>query len=148
VFTALFAFPLILIVGTVSLLLTGTRESPARLYLAFMTLTGVLLLLFAALVTVSQVAIGVIASVVAVGLLWFHLPKLEQEKAASIYARVAYIACAAALLTAVSAAASAAYAIYTTALRSLLTAAVLGAVAGLVFLQAWRRAPRAAPVTE
>jgi hypothetical protein len=184
VFIALFAFPLILIVGVVLLVLAGTndvgelREHPAALYLAFMTLTGVLLLLFATFLTthglthlmggsvnhdsdVSQVVVGVIGGAVAAAVLWFHLPKLHATAGTRIYTHVLYTVCVAAVLTGLAAAASTLYAIYgmvapdtagfdvfTDGLRSFIASAVLAVTAGLVFWQAWQRSTEAAPASE
>ncbi|HVT77231.1 MAG TPA: hypothetical protein VHD87_09385 [Acidimicrobiales bacterium] len=142
--SALLGFPLILIVGLVLLTLLGTnepddlRERPAMLYLSFMTLTGVLLLLFATVLAmtgllhltathsgalnhdadVSQVVVGGIAGAAALAVLRFHVPKLElgaEESAGParrIFSRVVYVVCAAAALTGLAAAAGCLYAIY------------------------------------
>lgn len=184
-FIALFGFPLVLICGVVLLLLTGTndlgdlRENPATLYASFMTLTGVLLLLFATFLAahglthlggggavnhdqdVSQAVVGVIAAAVAIGLLRFHLPKLQDADDKQMYAHVVHIVCGAALLTGVAAAGSAAYALYamvapetsgvgafTDGLRSFIASAALAAMAGYVFAQGWKRSAEAAPAHE
>ncbi len=144
VLSALLGFPLILIVGLVLLVLAGSnepgdlRERPAMLYLAFMTLTGVLLLLFATVLAmtglvhltashngalnhdadVSQVIVGLIAGAAALAVLRFHVPKLERDAADSagparrIFARVLSIVCAAAALTGLAAAAGCLYSVY------------------------------------
>ena len=122
---------------------------------------------------ISQVIGGLIAGAIAAGLLWFHLPKLEQDAdnstgpGARVYARVYYFICGAALLVGLGAAGAAIFAVYgmiapdtagvgatTDALRSFISSGALAAASAYIFLRTWKRSEdliaivRPAPVVE
>jgi hypothetical protein len=108
---------------------------------------------------VSQVIGGLIVGAIALALLRFHRPKLQDladnstGPGARVHSRLLYIVCGATLLTALAAAGSAVYGVYgmvapdtagagevTDALRALITAAAVAAVAALLFRAAWDNA--------
>jgi hypothetical protein len=124
---------------------------------------------------ISQVIGGLIAGAIAAGILWFHLPKLEQDAddstgpGARVYARVLYFIWGAALIVGLAAAGATVFSVYgliapdtagvgaaTDALRTLLSSGAVAAAAGYIFLRAWKRSedlaaivrPPAAPATE
>jgi hypothetical protein len=114
---------------------------------------------------VSQVIGGLIAGALALGLLRFFSPKLQdlgdnsEGPGARIYARLLYLLCGTTLIVALGAAATAVYSVFgmiapdtagvggvTDAVRSLLSAAALAVVAGYLFRRCWTRSEDLAAV--
>lgn len=114
---------------------------------------------------ISQVIGGLIAAAVALAVIRFHAPKLQEVvdnssgPGARVYARGLYIACGVTLVTALGAASVVVYSVYgmiapdtagpgevTDALRTFLSAAALAAAAGYVFHRCWTRSEDLAAV--
>lgn len=114
---------------------------------------------------VSGVVGGVIVGAIALALLWFHVPKLQDladnstGPGARVYSRLLYVVCGLALFVGLAAAGTAVYAVYgmvapdtagagevTDALRNFLAAAAVAAVAALLFQRSWGRSEDLAAV--
>jgi hypothetical protein len=114
---------------------------------------------------VSQVIGGLIVAAIALALLRFHDPKLQDladnsdGPGARVYARHLYILCGVSLVTALGAAGFTLYGVYgivapdtsgagevTDGLRAFLSAAAVAAVAALVYRRAWQRSEDLAAV--
>jgi hypothetical protein len=105
---------------------------------------------------VSGVVGGVIVGAIALALLWFHVPKLQDladnstGPGARIYSRFLYVLCGLTLVVGLAAAGTAIYAVYgmlapdtagagevTDALRNFIAAAAVTAVAAALFQRSW-----------